>query len=148
MSDSGRNLCRARRPQSCRGKGGIMKTPAIIGVSLLLLGVAGTGWLRQRQKEQAAQQQAAALQSQVQSLESELARKQDAAPHTAREFPAPPSQRANSAVATAPAVAPADGKAAPNPAMLNDPETRALMRKQQDIALAKMADKLVSKDFT
>ena len=31
--------------------------------------------------------------------------------------------------------------------MLNDPETRALMRKQQEQALARLADKIVSKDF-
>jgi hypothetical protein len=50
-------------------------------------------------------------------------------------------------LAAAPTAASADGKSAPNPALLNDPETRAMMRKQQELALARMADKLVSKDF-
>ena len=124
-----------------------MKTLAIIMAMVLVLGVAGTVWLRQRQKEQAVREQTSALQSQVQSLESELAQKQIAAPPAASEPLALLSPRTNAVAAAAPTAPSADGKSPPNPAMLNDPETRAMMRKQQDIALARMADKLVSKDF-
>src|SRR6185295_14326297 len=117
-----------------------MKTLILITASLLVLGVTGTVWLRQRQKEQVVQEQTSVLQSQVQSLESELAQKQIAAPPAASEPLALLSPRTNAVAADAPTAPSADGKSPPNPALLNDPETRALMRKQQDLALARMAD--------
>lgn len=124
-----------------------MKTLAIITATVLVLSITVTVWLRQRQKEQAVREQTSALQSQVQSLESELARKQAAVPQTTSEPLTPLSPRTNSVAMTSSSASSTNEKSPPNPALLNDPETRALMRKQQDIALARMADKLVSKDF-
>ena len=46
-----------------------MKTLTIIATTVLVLGVSGIIWLRQRQKEQLGREQTSALQSQVQSLE-------------------------------------------------------------------------------
>ena len=113
---------------------------------MLIAGIAGSIWYRQRAKEEAARQQALALHSQVRTLETELAETR-AHKEEAPAIPiAPP--RATPATATADApIIPAATKGAPNPAMLNDPETRALMQKQQKQALARMADKLINKDF-
>lgn len=121
-------------------------TLGIAVVLVLIAGIAGSIWYRQHAKEEAAQQQALALQSQVQTLETELAETRVRKEEQAAIPIAPP--RANPATATANApVIPVATKTAPNPAMLNDPETRALMQKQQKQALTRMADKLINKDF-
>jgi hypothetical protein len=123
------------------------RTLAITGMLILVAGIAGSLWYRQRVKEATAREQSLALQSQVQTLETELERARTREPHSPAAVPIISTPRANTSV-PAPESVPAAAKAAPNPAMLNDPETRALMRKQQEQALGRLADKIVSKDFS
>jgi len=124
-----------------------MKTSlAIIAVLLLIAGIAGSVWYRQRAKEETARQEALALQSQVQTLQTELSETR-AREQAQRAVPiVPPGNKRVVETANVPAPAPAPN-AAPNPAMMNDPETRALLRKQQQQQVAKVMDKLVSTNF-
>lgn len=121
------------------------KTLGIVAVLLLIAGIAVSVRLRQQRKEAADREQGLALQSKVQTLETELeqtrAKEQKLA--EVQSVQRAPQNFSN----LAPRVAPAPANTAPSPAMLADPETRALMRKQQDQALAKLADKIVSRDF-
>ena len=117
----------------------------ILAVLFLILDIAGSVWLHQRNQERERQQQAAALQSQVQALEAKLVQRQAEGTQRTEVIIAPVLPRTNPLVAI-PAPVPIRA-AAPNPALLNDPETRALMQKQQEQGLARLADKLVSKDF-
>src|SRR5947199_2283311 len=112
-----------------------MKTTlSIVAVLLLIAGIALSVWHRQRNKEAAAQEESQAMQSKVQTLETELeqtrAREQKSA-----EVPLIAAPRNQSS-----SVAPAPTNAPPNPAMLADPATRALMRKQQQQVITKMVD--------
>jgi DNA-binding CsgD family transcriptional regulator len=124
-----------------------MKSTLGIATGLLLIaGIASSVWYRQRVKDEVARHRALALQSQVQTLETELA--ENRARKEQQSATPIALSRANPATANPVApVVPVATKAAPNPAMLNDPETRALMQKQQKQALARMADKLINKDF-
>lgn len=119
-----------------------MKTTlSIVAVLLLIAGIAFSVWQRQRNKEAAAQEQSQVLQSKVQTLETELEQTREREQKTA-EVPSIPTLRLQTNI-----VEMKPTNTAPNPAMLNDPETRALMRKQQEQGLARLADKIVSKDF-
>jgi hypothetical protein len=118
-----------------------MKAAIAILVLFLVGGIGGLVWHRQREKDRVTQHQAAALESEVQALKSELATR------PAEPSPAPPALPASvQPPARANSTPPADPVAS-STAMLKDPETRALMRKQQQQDLARMAGKIVSKEF-
>ncbi len=122
-----------------------MKVGLCILVLVLAGGIACSVWYGGRQKERAAQQ-SAALESQVQAMQAELEQSRVREKQLASLPPQVVVKTNQSrAVEAQPVVAPI--KAAPNPAMLKDPETRALMRKQQEQALAKWADKMISPEF-
>jgi hypothetical protein len=115
---------------------------SIIAVLLLLIGVAALLWQHQRRQELATANEREALRASVESLQAEVA--PEASPGKVPvEAPTAPS-RAQFVEPNPPA---SSGKEPPNSAMLNDPETRALMRKQQEQEIAKFAEKIVSKDF-
>ena len=71
------------------------RTLGILAVLFLILGIAGSVWLRQREKEREAQQQAVALQSQVQALETELVQRQAEAERKVVETPVPTCLRSD-----------------------------------------------------
>ena len=127
-----------------------MKILGIVALSVLLVASAVLVWTQQRAKNGAQQRDAAALQTKVQALESALAEAQTQAPaqrtapdiSTVAPAPRPAIPPASASGATNPA-----SNQAPNAAMLQDPETRALMRKQQELAIRKAADKIIAKDF-
>jgi hypothetical protein len=120
------------------------KALSIVAVLLLIAGVAVSVWRQQRSKEAAAQEQSLVLQSKVQALETDLA--ESRAREEQKAIAAQPSLPVRLTTPTIPAAVPPTN-AAPNPAMLNDPETRTLMRKQQQQALAKIADRIVNTNF-
>ena len=117
---------------------------SIAAVSLFVIGIAASIWWRQREKDRVAHVHSTELQSQVRVLESELAESREQ-PHLKVTSPLV----AHSVAVSSPtgAVATPPSPRSPNPAMLQDPETRALMRKQQEQALTKLADRIVSKEF-
>jgi hypothetical protein len=119
-------------------------TWGILAALLLVTGIVASLWWRQRETERTNQQRAVALQTQVQSLESELAQARATEP-SKTVVVAPPTMAILPVVSSSPASN--TPPPAPNPAMLQDPETRALMRKQQEQAFTKLADKIVSKEF-
>lgn len=121
-------------------------TLGIIAVLLLIAAIAASVWHRQRVSEATAQQESSALRSQMQTLETELA-EAHAREQQQRSVPIVPSQT-NRVSATANISTPSLAtNGAPSPAMLNDPETRALLRKQQQQQVTKAIDKLVSTNF-
>jgi hypothetical protein len=121
----------------------VKTTWALVAAALLTGAIAFSLMRWQRAKEQTQHQQTVALQAQVQQLETALTEKTTTKEKTPQPAPIVPVPAPPAPASSAPSVT----KAPPNPAMLNDPETRALMRKQQEQGIARMADKLVSKDF-
>jgi hypothetical protein len=122
-----------------------MKAGLCVLVLLLVGGIAALVWHSGREKERA-QQQVVAAQSEAQAVQAELKQSR----LREKELASLPPQivvKTNlpRTVEAQPVVAPS--KAAPNAAMLKDPETRALMRKQQEQQIAKWADKMISPEF-
>jgi hypothetical protein len=116
-----------------------------MAVLLLVISVAATIWWREREKKRDMQVQSAALQAQVQSLEMKL---QSVGRSNEPIVSAVMTTHVETVAAPLRSNATADAAAkAASPALLQDPETRALMRKQQEQAFAKLAEKIVSKDF-
>jgi len=113
-------------------------------ILLLVASIAGVVWQRQRAREAASRATSATLQARVEALESELVEKETREPQRSAEVPVQtPPARTNVAAA----LANSPPESSPPPALLKDPETRAMMQKQQAKAIARMADKVVSKDF-
>jgi hypothetical protein len=127
-----------------------MKIWGIVALSALLVASAVLVWKQQRAKNNVQHREAAALQTKVQALESALAEAQTQAPaqRTAPDISnvAPVPGSATPPTNAVGVIKPASNQA-PNAAMLQDPETRALMRKQQELAIRKAADKIITKDF-
>ena len=121
-------------------------TVSFAAVLLLITALGGFIWRRQQAKSEAERDRAAALQSEVQALGTALAESQTRAQSvsTSVQIATPVENRAlkGEAGAVVPTV-----HAPSNPAMLADPETRAMMKKQQQQQLTRMADKLINKDF-
>ncbi|HMJ92067.1 MAG TPA: hypothetical protein VK530_19755 [Candidatus Acidoferrum sp.] len=115
-----------------------MKAGLCVLVLVLIGGIAGSVWYAGREKERSLQQ-ATALESQVQAVQAELEESRVRERQIA-SLPPVVVVKTNQSI-----IVPA--KAAPASAMLKDPETRALMRKQQDQSLAKHADRLISEEF-
>jgi hypothetical protein len=136
---------RARRINK-PGEEGMMKAGLCVLVLVLIGGIAGSMWLGNKRDAERQRRAAAELQSQVQALEQELEEKRIRERETA-SVPPPIIQNTSErrSIESQPAAMPA--KAAPTPAVLKDPETRALMRKQQEQGLAKFADKMINAEF-
>ena len=122
-----------------------MKPALVFAVVLLLVaGIAGVVWQRQRAREAASRETSATLQARVETLESELIEQRTREQQTAASVSVPtPSAPTN---IPAPLASSPSNSSSPA-ALLKDPETRALMQQQQAKAFARMADKVVSKEF-
>lgn len=122
-----------------------MKAGLCVAVLLLIGAIAVLVWTNAQHKQQA-QQQVAAAQLQVQAVEAELeqsrSREKQAASAPPPVVTRPKQAQAGEAIPTAAHVA----KSSPSP-LLKDPETRELMRKQQDQSLAKHAERLINDEF-
>lgn len=127
-----------------------MKRWGIITVGVLAIAGAVLVWTRQRSAERAHQRQAASLQNEVQALRSALA--ENATAPTERKAtvepkpPVAPEAKGERRVAAA-APTSMSMQSTSNAAMLQDPETRALVRKQQEVAVRKGTERLVDKKF-
>ena len=127
-----------------------MKTWGLALLAVLLIAAAALVWNRQRAVASAEQRETATLQTQVESLQSALVEAQTPAP--SRRVPAATfidnHQSAAPAVPSSNAALLASMQASgTNAALLQDPETRALIRKQQETVIRKGADKVVDKNF-
>jgi hypothetical protein len=126
-----------------------MKIRGIALLAILLIAAAALVWNRQRAVASAQQRETTALQTQVESLQSALAEAK--APPLSQPVPvetpvAVPSPTPSPALPNS-AASPVSMQVSSNAAMLQDPETRALIRKQQDAVTQKRADKIVDKNF-
>jgi hypothetical protein len=118
-----------------------MKAKWMAIVLLLGVAIAGVVWQVQRNRARAAQEQAAALQAEreAQSKMAEL--------RSRSEQTKPVAPLTNASVQPkSQAVAPTNA-VANKAAMMNDPETRALMRKQKQQQISKAVDRFVSTNF-
>jgi hypothetical protein len=118
---------------------------AVICIGLIAafgVAIGGIVWKRQHTEKTGQEIRAAALQSEIQTLQAQLAEKEARASHREPSITSIPTS-----TLAAPATNAAAPATKPNAAMLQDPETRALMRKQQEQALTRLADKLIDKNF-
>jgi hypothetical protein len=119
-----------------------MKAKLVLATFVALtLGVGGLAWYQHRLKAAAERERVGVLQSRVQTLESELFESRASARATVPDASVVPVSALQTAASNP------KSKPAPNPALLQNPETRALMRKQQEQQIASHADKLIDKNF-